>query len=112
MSKLTPPANAGDDRLTVKVALVVPASPSVIVTSFSESAGRSSLDIVPRPVASTRLALTAPDRVTVKVSLASGTVSPRIGTDTVAEVWPALNVRVPLVVVKSVPAVAVPAAVA
>ena len=37
--KLTPPACAGELRLTVKTKLVVPASPSACVTSLMESEG-------------------------------------------------------------------------
>ncbi len=39
MSKLTPPAGAADVKLTVNVKVVVPESPSAIVTSSIESDG-------------------------------------------------------------------------
>ena len=72
--------------------------------------GKSSLVIVPVPVA---VAMVAPpcafDSVTVKVSSASVTVSPAIGTRIVAVSAPAANDTVPLsVAVARSAAVAVP----
>ena len=53
MSKVTPPGPAGVLRLTVNVALVVPALPSASVTSLMVSVGRSSLRMVPVALAGT-----------------------------------------------------------
>ena len=47
ISKLTPPGPAGALRLTVNVALLVPALPSLSETSLIVKLGRSSLSIVP-----------------------------------------------------------------
>jgi len=47
MSNVTPPGPAVADRLTVKVAVVVPALPSTMSTSSMVSVGRSSLSTVP-----------------------------------------------------------------
>ena len=58
------------------------------------------------------VALTAALSTTVKVSLPSKIVSLRIGTVIVRLVTPAAKFSVPLVAVKSAPAVAVPLAVA
>ncbi|MCY1524799.1 hypothetical protein D9M68_597500 [compost metagenome] len=61
--------------------------------------GTSSLVIVPTPWLSAMVALTAPLRLTKKVSLASGTVSPTTGTVMVCVVVPGVKVSVPLVLV-------------
>ncbi len=92
---------------------VVPALPSAVVGLVMFSSGSaSSSTMVPWPRASPIEALTAPDRLTRKVSSASSSASLATGTVIVCVVAPAVNVRVPLVVVKSAPAVAVPLAVA
>src|SRR3954452_19954607 len=72
---------------------------------------QSSLTIVPVPAASARPALVGWLRLTVQVSLASLTVSPPIGTTIVQLVLPAAMVSVPVLVVKSPGALAVPAVV-
>src|SRR2546425_9623190 len=88
------------DRLTVKGKAVVPGGvllvvPSGWATSLMESAGWvSSFWIVPVPTALAIVALVAPDRVTVKVSLGSNVVSPLTVTVTVLLVSPGLNVSV------------------
>lgn len=48
------------------------------------------------------------DKVTVNVSALSPVESANTGTEIVAVVWPAMNVSVPDVAVKSVPEVALP----
>ncbi len=84
--------------LTIKPKLVVPASPSSILTSEIEICAASSLLIVPRPCASVIVAPTGLERSTVKVSSPSTVVSPLTATDTVAVVAPAGIVAVPVVV--------------
>ena len=61
--------------------------------------GTSSLVMVPTPWLSAMVALTAPLRLTKKVSFASGTVSPITGTVIVCVVAPGVKVSVPLVLV-------------
>ena len=88
------------DRLTVKTASVVPASPSVTVTSLITSVGKpSSSMIVPVPWLSVSAALTGLVRVTTNVSFASCTASPRTGTVMCCVVVPGLKVNVPLAAV-------------
>ena len=82
--------------LTVKTALVVPLSPSTLVTS-SMLMVASSLRIVPRAPPTKISALLALERLTKKDSSGSGVVSPLTWTVTVLLVWPGLNVRSPLV---------------
>src|SRR5437016_7814750 len=87
------------DRLTVKGKAVVPGGvllvvPSGWATSLMESAGWvSSFWIVPVPPALAIVALVAPDRVTVKVSLGSNLVSALTVTVTILLVSPGSNVR-------------------
>ena len=77
----------------MKVALAVPALPSVTVTSSTESDGSgSSSVIVPRPWPSAIVAFEAPERPTVKVSSISSSASPIRATSTVFEVWPGVKV--------------------
>ncbi len=61
--------------------------------------GTSSLVMVPTPVASEMVALTAPLRPTVKVSLASGVMSPLTSTVMVRVTWPGVKVSVPVAAV-------------
>ena len=61
--------------------------------------GTSSLVMVPTPWLSEMVALVAPLRLTKKVSLASGMVSPITGTVMVCVVVPAVNVSAPEVLV-------------
>ena len=85
-------------RLTVNVALTVPVSTSVTVTSLIESDGMpSSSSIVATPDPSLIVALPGLDRLRRKVSLFSSSVSPATNTVTVRVVWPGANVSVPLV---------------
>src|SRR5207245_11045937 len=107
------------DRLTVKGKAVVPGGvllvvPSGWATSLMESAGWvSSFWIVPVPTALAIVALVAPDRVTVKVSSGSNSVSAFTVTVTGLLVSPGSKVSVPLpATLSSWPALAVPAAVA
>ncbi len=73
----------------------------------------SSLVMVPVAVPREMVAPVGLDSATVKVSVGSTAVSPMTLTVTVCEVTPpGLNVRVPVLPVKSAPAVAVPLAVA
>lgn len=83
------------DRDTVKTALTVPELPSLAVASLIDSAGKSSLRMVPMPWASAMVAPLAPLRLTAKVSSASMVVSPVTLTFTVLLVSPAAKVRVP-----------------
>ena len=81
--------------MTVNVAFVVPLSPSVTVTSFTESEGApSSSVIVPTPVPSATDALTAFERLSVKVSSVSSIRSPLTVMLTCLSVWPGVNVSV------------------
>ena len=88
------------ERLTVKVALVVPAFPSATDTLPMVSTGSvSSLLMV--PVACVRASV-APDgalKATRNVSSDSTAVSPLTGTATVVVVEPTANVAVPLTAV-------------
>src|SRR5262245_1697491 len=68
--------------------------------------------MVPSPLPSAMVALAGDESVTVNVSVDSIVVSPVTGTVMVCEVTPAAKVSVPEVVVKSLPAVALPFAVA
>ena len=61
--------------------------------------GTSSLVMVPTPWLSLIVALDAPLRLTKKVSVASGMVSPITGTLMVRVVWPGVKVSVPDVLV-------------
>ncbi len=78
--------------------------PGVVVTS--------SLVMVPVAVPREMVAPVGLDSATVKVSVGSTAVSPVTLTVMVWEVTPAAKVRVPVALVKSAPAVAVPLAVA
>jgi hypothetical protein len=83
-------------RLTLKLALTVPVFPSVTVTLPTETVGGgSSSVIVPTPVPSAMVTLTASDRLTVKVSSISSSVSPLTRTVAVFVVWPGENTRLP-----------------
>ncbi len=83
------------DRVTVKLAVVVPLFPSVTLTSLIVIDTASSSLIVPTPWASVIVALTALVRLTLKVSFPSSSVSPLTVTAIVWLVWPAVKVRVP-----------------
>ena len=86
---------------------------SVTVTSLIDRAGTPSLSrMVPTPWPSATPAFTAPDRLRENVSSSSSTVSPCTATVMVVLVSPGANVSVPPTAVKSLPAVAVPLAVA
>ena len=91
------------NSVSVKVAGVVPALPSVTDTSLTVIVGstgggvESSLRIVPWPCPSAIVALVGPLRLTKNVSSGSTAVSPTTGTLTVPLVWPAGMVRSPLV---------------
>ncbi len=77
MSKVTPPAGAGAERLTVKVKVVVPALPSFSETSLIVRLGAaSSLTIVPCPWPSVTVAPVTLVTLTKNVSFVSGVVSP------------------------------------
>ncbi len=89
----------GPDSDTVKTALTLPVFPSVTETLLIDRAEVSSSTIVPVPVALPRAALVGPDRVTVKVSLFSSTVSPSTVTETVLAVSPGAKVTVPVAAV-------------
>ena len=98
----------------MKVRSLVPLFPSLIATLLTFTAGTVSLStIVPTPVES---AMVVPadglERPTVKVSVASNTLSPTILTMMTPVKDPAGMVRVPEAVVKSEGATAVPGAVA
>src|SRR5918992_1206987 len=102
------------ESVTLNVAVVVPASPSVTVTSFTDSRGSgSSSVIVARPCASpiwpgdpTRLV-----RFTTNVSFASSIASPATGTDTTFEGAFFVSEMVPDDAVKSAGVTADPGAV-
>src|SRR2546421_138298 len=89
------------DRLTVKGKAVVPGGvlfvvPSGLTTSSMESAGWVwSFWIVPVPSALAIVALVAPDRVTVKVSLGSNSVSAHTSSVYFLLVSPGAKVSVP-----------------
>ena len=73
----------------MKVALTVPALPSVTVTSSIESVGSgSSSVIVPTPWPSAIVAFVGFERLTKNVSFASSSRSPLTSTVTVFVVWP------------------------
>ena len=81
----------------MNVAVVVPALPSVTVTSsIDRVGGASSSVIVPAPWPSAIVALAGLDRSTENVSLASSSRSPLTATVNVCVVCPAANVSVPL----------------
>jgi hypothetical protein len=61
--------------------------------------GTSSLVMVTKLVGTVIVALVAPNRPTLKISFASGTISPMTGTVIVRETWPGVKVSVPLVLV-------------
>ena len=83
-------------RVTVKTALTVPESPSVTVTSLTDrTGGASSSRIVPRPMPSAIVALLGSDRVTVKVSSSSSSVSLFTRMVSCLVVTPALKTRLP-----------------
>ena len=86
------------DSVAVNVMGEVPLSPSITVGSEIEIDGggaTSSLVMVPIAMRSDRVTPEGFDKVTMKVSLGSATVSPRTPTVTVFEVWPAAKVSVP-----------------
>ena len=84
---------------TVNVAVVVPALPSVTVTSSIDRVGDASSSVmVPVPEPSAIVALPGLDSPTVKVSFASSVTSPFTVMATVAVVAPAAIVRLPLAV--------------
>ncbi len=102
------------ERVTVNVAAVVPAFPSVAETSLTERTGSGSLSVmVATPCASPILpeAPTRLERFTTNVSLASLSASPITGTETTFEAPLLVSETVPEEAVKSA-AVAVPEAVA
>ena len=81
----------------MKVAVAVPLLPSTTATSLIERPGwASSFVIVPTACASPIVPLTAFERLTLKVSLTSFSVSPLTSTVTWRVVWPAAKVTVPL----------------
>src|SRR3954469_14183576 len=87
------------------------ASPSVTVGSSTLTNGltaASSSTIVTKASASATVALTGADSARWNVLSGLSTRLPTIGTATVWSSTPGTNVRTPVVVVKSVPAVAVP----
>jgi hypothetical protein len=85
-------------RLTVKVALIVPASSSFTVTSPTAIVGRGSLSvIVPTPWLSASVAFVGPLRLTKKVSLSSSSRSALTVTATCLVVSPAAKSTAPLV---------------
>ena len=80
----------------MKLASVVPLSPSSTATSLIvRLGGRSSLLIVPVPVASDSVAPEALERPSVKTSFASSVVSPLTTTLTVLLVCPGVKISVP-----------------
>ena len=82
--------------VTVNTKFVVPAFPSVIVTSLMVTAGAaSSLLIVPSPLESEIVASTGAVRFTKKVSFASCWTSPHTMTLIVFDVSPGRKVRSP-----------------
>ena len=96
--------------VTLLVALLVPESPSVSVRSCSRLrdvwAGSSSSAMIPAPLLSSIVALTAPSSSTANVSSASTDASPVTLTVIVLVVSPGANVTVPTAALKSDPAVA------
>ena len=87
----------GTDSDTVKFAFVVPALPSVTVTSSIAIDGTGSLSvIVPVPIAVVIVALPGFDSVTRYVSLISSLRSPWTVMGIVCVVAPGANVRVPV----------------
>ena len=81
----------------MKVAFTELPFPSVTVTSFTDSDGKpSSSVIVPIPCGSGVVALSAPERLSAKVSLTSSRRSPFTATVTVLVVSPAAKLSVPL----------------
>ena len=86
----------GTDSDTVKSAFVVPALPSVTVTSPIAIDGTGSLSvIVPVPIAVVMVALPGFDKVTRYVSFTSSLRSPWIVMGIAASSFPACNVSVP-----------------
>ena len=88
---------AGDvpESWKVNTAFFTPESPSVTLTGATVrvGAGGSSLRIVPVPVPSPIAIPTGADSATEKVSSASPYRSPLVTTETVLDVWPAVNDR-------------------
>ena len=91
--------SAALDSVSVNTRLVVPLSPSRTVVSSITTWRPSSSKIVPTACPSLIDALTAPFRVTVKLSSLSLASSPTTGTVIVWTVVPGTKVSVPLVVV-------------
>ena len=90
------------------MAVVVPLFPSVTLTSpiVTDGAGSSSRIVAVPYHMLARVAFVGLLRSSQNVSPGSSRVSPTTGTLTVVEVCPGANVAVPLVAVKSAPAVA------
>jgi hypothetical protein len=87
------------ERVTVNVAVVVPTSPSLSVTSFTDSRGSgSSSVIVASPEPSVIVAFPGLDKVKPKDSFGSSSTSPFTVTPIVVAVDPAVIVRLPLAV--------------
>jgi hypothetical protein len=105
----------GADNVTANHTVRDPTLPSTTVAFPIPTAtplDGSSLRITPTPVAWPSVAPDGDDSLTVNTSVASTVVSPVTVTATKRVVAPAVNVNVPDTAVKSLPAVAVPDAVA
>ena len=109
----------GASRVTTNMKCTWSPLPSVTDRSAMEAAGTatggvssSSFRMVPMAVPSAMVAPDGLERVTVKVSSASSTVSARMSTWIILEVSPGAKVTVPDVAVKSTPDCAVPPEVA
>ncbi len=99
--------------MTVKVALSVPASPSVTPASPTDTSGSASSSVIcPTPFPSATFAFEGLERSTAYVSSISSRTSPLTETDTVFVSWPGLKVRVPLPATKSAGATALSSRVA
>ncbi len=84
--------------MTLKLAVTVPVSPSVTVTSpIATEGSESSSVIVPSPCASSIDAFKALDRLRKKFSSFSSSASPLTSTVTVFVVSPAAKLSVPAV---------------
>ena len=98
--KVTPPAGAAADRVTVKVIVLVPELPSFWETLAIDSVGKAAVSLslmVPTPSESPMVALVALLRLTLKRSVDSTAVSLIVVTAKVWVVVPGLNVTVTLV---------------
>ena len=96
-------------RLTVYTRL--PPSATVGVPLMETTRGGAMSVMVVETLPTAIVALAGADKLTVKISELSNTVSGKIGTLMVLLVSPAAKVKVPVCPVKSAPAVAVPLAV-